>query len=131
MIDRRELRKISKARLADSEALLRARRYDGAVYLCGYAIELALKARICQTLKWQGFPETRSEFQNLQSFKVHDLDVLLHLSGREDKIKLQNLTAWSIVVTWEPEARYNVVGSASRQDAADMISAAQTLLAVI
>ena len=46
-----ELRKIAKARLKDAEALLAAHRYDGAIYLCGYAVELALKARICQTLK--------------------------------------------------------------------------------
>jgi hypothetical protein len=47
MIPIKELLKISQARLRDSDALLGAHRYDGAIYLCGYAIELALKARIC------------------------------------------------------------------------------------
>lgn len=39
--------------------LLRTRHsYDAAVYLCGYAVEIALKARICRTLKWTtGFPK--------------------------------------------------------------------------
>ena len=33
--------------------ILRTRRsYDASVYLCGYAIEIALKARICRMLKW-------------------------------------------------------------------------------
>jgi len=131
MIDRKHLKEIAKARLADSEVLWRSARYDGAVYLCGYAVEVALKARICRTLKWQEFPETRSEFQNLQSFKVHDLDALLHLSGIEARIKTRYMTDWSIVATWEPEARYKVIGSASKQDAQDMISATRNLLATL
>jgi hypothetical protein len=84
MITARNLRAIARARLRDARVLLRARRWDGAVYLCGYAVELALKARICQTLKWAGFPETPAEFKGLQSVKTHDLEMLLHLSGIED-----------------------------------------------
>jgi predicted dehydrogenase len=55
--------------------------------LCGYAVDLALKARSCTVLHWQGFPSTRKEFEGLSSFKVHDFDILLHLTGREAKIK--------------------------------------------
>jgi len=58
-------------------------RLEGSAYLSGYVVELALKARICRTLKWRGFPEKRNEFEGLQTFKTHDLDVLLSLSGRE------------------------------------------------
>ncbi|MCB0065385.1 MAG: HEPN domain-containing protein [Caldilineaceae bacterium] len=71
----------TKARLEDAEVLLAANRYDGAMYLCGYAVELALKARICRTLKWAGYPSTRKEFEGYQSLRTHDLKVLLHLSG--------------------------------------------------
>lgn len=46
-------RKIAQARLKDAEILLASRRYAGAVYLCGYAIALTLKAWICHTLKYQ------------------------------------------------------------------------------
>ena len=84
-----ELRKIAKARLDDAEVLLQARRYDGAIYLCGYAVEVALKARICRTLHWEGFPETANEFRDYQSFRTHDLTVLLHLSGVEQRILAQ------------------------------------------
>lgn len=52
MIPRLELRRLAYARLADSRALYAAGRYDAALYLCGYAVELALKARICRTLRW-------------------------------------------------------------------------------
>jgi HEPN domain-containing protein len=128
VIERRELRKIARARLVDSEALYRARRYDGAVYLCGYAVEVALKARICQTLHWPDFPVTPREFQNLQSFKVHNLDALLRLSGREIPIKAKLFAEWSIIATWDPEVRYKEIGTAGQADALDMIEAARALL---
>lgn len=49
MIDLTELRKIAEERLKDAEALLAAGRYDGAIYLGGYVVELGLKRRICVT----------------------------------------------------------------------------------
>jgi HEPN domain-containing protein len=60
-----ELRTLARARLKDAQTLFVAKRYDAATYLCGYAVELALKARICKTLKWTGFPETNKEFLRL------------------------------------------------------------------
>ena len=44
-----ELDSIARARIEDAKALLTAGRFDGATYLCGYAVELALKSRICRT----------------------------------------------------------------------------------
>lgn len=81
MITLKDLRLIARARLQDSEVLFKAGRYDGAAYLAGYAVEIALKTRICKTLKWLGFPETAKEFENYASLKTHKLDVLLHLSS--------------------------------------------------
>ncbi len=70
MISIANLEAIALARLADARVLLAAGRLDGAVYLCGYAVELGLKARICRTLQWIGFPDSRGEFQNLESFRT-------------------------------------------------------------
>jgi hypothetical protein len=132
MISRIDLRKIARARLKDSNVLFLNRRYDGAVYLCGYVIEIALKAKITTTLKWStGFPSTQAEFKNLQSFKTHNLDMLLRLSGIERKIKTALLAEWSIVVTWDPEVRYKPIGSASKADAKNMIDATSNLLKAI
>jgi hypothetical protein len=61
MIPTKDLKSIARARFRDAQVLLRARRFEGAFYLCGYAVELALKARICRTLKWAGFPDSRKE----------------------------------------------------------------------
>ncbi len=91
MLAIRDLQKIARARLRDAEVLLRARRFDGSIYVCGYAVEIGLKARICRTLRWAGFPDSKTEFQGYASFRTHDLDVLLHLSGRESMIKTRVL----------------------------------------
>ena len=128
MIPARDLRQIARARLRDAEALRDAGRYDGSVYLCGYSVEIALKARICHTLKWQGFPETRKEFDGYQSFRTHNLDVLLRLSGAEVRLKTLYLPEWSIVGTWDPSTRYRVTGTATIQDATDMLNAAKAIL---
>jgi HEPN domain-containing protein len=45
MIPTPDLKAISRARLRDAKVLLKGKRLDGAAYLCGYAVELALKAR--------------------------------------------------------------------------------------
>src|SRR5256885_4839534 len=112
MISVDDLRAIAQARLEDAKVLLANGRFDGAGYVCGYAIELALKARISNTLGWGGFPETRSEFENFTSFRTHKLDVLLALSGQERRIKSDHLLLWTAVSTWAPEVRYQTVGLA-------------------
>jgi HEPN domain-containing protein len=122
------LRKIARERLKDASVLLRAGRYEGAIYLGGYAVEIALKERICRTLKWNEFPHTRSEFQDYQSLKTHNLEPLLTLSGVKDRIKSRYLAEWYVVATWDPEARYNPIGNVSRADAEALIKAVRVLL---
>jgi HEPN domain len=68
MIPVSELDGIASARLEDAKTLLSAGRFDGASYLCGYAVEVALKARICRVLSWPDFPSTTGEFQAYRSF---------------------------------------------------------------
>ncbi len=128
MLLTQEILRIAAARLKDAEVLHSAKRYDGASYLCGYAIELALKARICKTLKWPGYPETGSEFSGLASFKVHDLEMLLKLSGRAAMVKARYLAEWSAVLAWRPEDRYSLIGSTNQQDAELMIESTRLLL---
>lgn len=131
MISKIELKRIAAARLKDAETLLLSNRFDGATYLCGYAIEVSLKLRICKTLRWTGFPEANSEFKDLQSFKTHDFDALLRLSGIEDKVKINYFTEWSVLQGWKPELRYSKIGTASQQTTTEMISATINLLKVL
>ena len=96
--------------------------------MCGYAVELALKARICRTLNWAGFPETGSEFKGLNCLKVHDLEMLLRLTGRETSIKGNLLLEWSAVIEWSPEVRYKPVGTFTATDADLMLKSAARLV---
>jgi hypothetical protein len=129
MIDVAELRKMARARLTNAKALFKAHRYDAASHLVGYSVELALKARICKSLKWNTFPETEGEFRGLTSFKTHRLAILLQLSARKEAIETQVYTEWSAVATWDPETRYRPVGSSTREKAQFMIASAAVILA--
>ena len=131
MISVAELDSLARARIEDAKALLTAGRFDGATYLCGYAVEVALKARIGRTLNWTEFPSTGGEFQAYRSFQTHELDVLLRLSGQEVRVKQNHFPLWNAVAVWKVESRYNVVGTAQQPDAAAMIQATEELLAVL
>ncbi len=131
MITRADLTKTARAHLRDARILNRRGSYDGAVYLCGYAVEIALKARICRTLRWAGFPSTRSEFEHVKSVQTHVFEALLLFSGAGDRIKPALASDWSIVKRWAPEQRYNPVGTQTADNAAEMIAAAAHLLRVL
>ena len=94
-------------------------------------MEIALKARICETLHWAGYPSTNSEFRDYQTFRTHNLDVLLSLAGVEHEILTDALAEWSAVAYWDPEIRYYPVGSVSEAAAQSMIDATTVLLAKI
>jgi len=131
MISTKDLRTIARARLRDAQVLLRAKRFDGAWYLCGYAVELALKARICRTLKWPGFPESAQDFKGLQSVKTHDLDILLRFSGVEDRVRAKHTAEWSVVLDWNPEKRYQANRLSTEQQATNMVKCVERLLEVL
>lgn len=100
---REDMEKIVAARIRDAEVMFENERYDSSVYLCGYAAELGLKVIICRTLKWEEYP-TSGKYT---TFKSHDLDVLLHLTGLEEEIAVGLFESWSIVSQWRPEIRYS------------------------
>lgn len=131
MIPTRDLRAIARARLRDAQVLLRARRFDGAFYLAGYAIGLALKARICRTLKWPGFPETAQDFKGLQSLRTHDLEILLTFSGVEARVRAKYSAEWAVLATWNPDRRYQAVGQSTAQETATMVTSVSRLLEVL
>ncbi len=112
MISVAELDNIARARIEDAQALLTAGQFDGATYLCDYAVELALKARICRTLNWTEFP-------------------LLRLSGQDARIKQNHFPLWNAVARWTVESRYNAVGVVQQPGATAMIQAAEEMVAIL
>lgn len=145
MISKRDLRKLVDQKLKDADALMAKKRYATAIYIGGYAIELALKLKICRIFKFsQGFPENRLEFTIYQSssqsqqllvgaitqireIRNHDLNKLLFYSGVEYQIKLNYLTEWALVSDWDPEMRYRVQ-KISKNEALNNISAIKILI---
>jgi hypothetical protein len=129
MIQKGTLWKIARARIEDSRALLERGRCDGAVYLCGYAVELALKACICRHLGRKDFPATKTEEKayGVDVFK-HDFDDLLVLTGQEVKIRGAYLAEWLTLKGWGPHMRYRAIGSVTYPEALNMVNMAETLV---
>ncbi len=129
MLSKEQLSTIAKSRLSEARILHRARKYDGAIYLCGYAVEIALKKKMCQALSWKGFPETKGEFDGLEICKIHKLDILLKLSGQENLKRDPIFKAnWSTATTWDSEARYKPIGKATKLDSKNMITSCRDIL---
>ncbi len=132
MIAINDLHKTAREYLRAAKLLRTRQSHDVAVYLCGYAVEIALKARICRTLHWtNGFPETRKDFEGKSSLKTHDLEILLDFTGIQNKVKLIHFADWAIVNKWNPEQRYSPLGTQTLTTAKDMIQAAQNLLGIL
>lgn len=129
-----DIQNLAAEKLADAECLLQAGRYDAAYYLCGYTVELLLKARVCKTLGIDDFfdfgSSTKKKLKNdgtlYKSFKVHDLSQLIILSGIYTEFEScldsdKNFkTAWSILEKWDENSRY--LTGKTENDAKDFIS---------
>ena len=89
--------------------LLSAGKWDGAYYLAGYAVELALKACVIKTLMaTDAFPE--SAFS--KNCYTHDIEKLVRLAKLEGPRKLATdgdpvlKSYWAYVPNWSEEKRY-------------------------
>jgi len=101
-------RQASIERLLDANCLHEAGRFQGAIYLCGYALECRLKFCVCLARGAPYLEET--EAKNLG----HELDKSLHAAGLDKKLfKNEELRVafLRIIREWSTEIRY--LGSAS------------------
>ncbi len=109
MATRRDLQKLSCLRLKEAEALFSAACYDGCAYMCGYIVELALKAAVCATLGVEEYPEGRLK----GALRTHNFDDLKLLAGMEQTFTTNpsRLANWSFASEWKPERRYEPQGT--------------------
>ena len=92
-----------------------------AVYLGGYAVEAALKARICRLLGAENYPDS-GKYKGV--YAVHDLDQLLFLAGLQGKPELQKaplFESWTLAAPWKPDLRYSPPGTITRKQAAEIL----------
>jgi len=120
---RNDLQQVSRARLKEAGVLLRARRYAGAYYLAGYAVECALKACIAKQVSRYDFPD--KTFAN--EAWTHSLENLIHLAGVWQDFRQEAGTNkalernWAVVKDWKETDRYDL--SITRAEARDLYSA--------
>jgi len=137
MITLSDFKDVATARLEDSIVLAMFDRYDGAIYLCGFSVEIALKVRITKEYGLTEFPETKEEFSNFPvSIKTHSLQSLSNLS---DSIKhfirtnREHRKKFSLLSTnWDVNHRYKKTTGVSNESLClDLIEASEYLLKVI
>jgi HEPN domain-containing protein len=103
---------LAEERLAEAKVLLDQGKWDGAYYLAGYAVELALKACIIKTLMaTDAFPD--KEFsKNCYTHAVEKLVGLAKLDGARKVATDADpdlLTNWVVTRDWSEEKRYHRV----------------------
>ena len=108
-VNRDEFQKLAIERLADAKALLTMKRWAGAYYLAGYAVECGLKSCvIAYLMKTDQFPAKRFSEQCW----THDLKQLVSLAGLEADFEIaRNADSdlydnWEEVKDWSESSRY-------------------------
>lgn len=116
--DRRVQLGASRRRLEDAQALHQQKRWSGAMYLAGYAIECSLKSLICYEERKNNFKDTQIFKNGLKAAELHNLARLLDgVPSIESAIQRANktdrtngyLAAWNMVSSvWRnDELRYS------------------------
>ena len=117
-----DFKNLAQIRIREANALLKNGRYEGAYYLCGYAIECGLKAYIAKKTKRYDFPDKKTV---IDSYK-HDLSSLVGTAGLELKLdkEIEKNSKfevnWGIVKDWSVVSRYE---KHNEKEARDLFSA--------
>lgn len=123
-MNRGDFQRLADERLSEANLLLAARKWAGAYYLAGYAVECALKACILARIEREGLIFTEKKFA--EQCWTHDLTALIYLAGLEDawKDELKNNFAfrlnWEATCEWSERARYEFI---AQQVAIELVSA--------
>jgi len=116
---RAEFQELAERRLAEAKALLDLGKWDGAYYLAGYAVELALKPCIIKMLmEADAFPD-RDLSKNCYTHAIEKLVVLAKLDGPR-KVATDadpELRAnWLLARDWSEEKRYHRIEEAEAKE---------------
>lgn len=121
-MNRYDFQKLARIRLEEAKVLLRNGKHEGCYYLCGYAVECALKACIAKMTKRYDFPDKGV----LQGAYTHDLTTLLKMARLETAIDAESKrdrefkVNWYVVKQWSEQSRYEVP---DRKQAEDLFNA--------
>jgi HEPN domain-containing protein len=124
-LNRRDLQLLSRTRIREARALLRAGHYSGAYYLSGYAVECALKACVARRVQQHDFPDLKT----VQQSYTHKLEQLVGVAGIQQQLTQQSAANqlfqlnWTIVKDWSETARYNQFSAVQARDLYGAITA--------
>ncbi len=107
-MNRKDLQDLATVRLKEAKVLLDKGLFDGAYYLCGYAVECALKACIAKNVSQHDFPDKKVVVDS----HTHDLEKLIKVAGLEPELRQQIKENqefklnWQVVRDWSETSRY-------------------------
>ncbi|AWM35575.1 hypothetical protein GobsT_67510 [Gemmata obscuriglobus] len=109
---RADFQQLAEVRLVEAKALLDLGHWDGAYYLTGYAVELALKACIIKVLMaTDAFPK-KDFSHNCYTHAIEPLVDLAQLSAARTAFAAANVNFdvnWKTVKDWSEHKRYHRV----------------------
>ena len=118
-----DFQSLAEQRLIETKALLDLELWDGAYYLAGYAVELALKACIIKMMmETDAFPDKRFS-ENCYTHDVRKLIVVAKLESLWDAARADNpilAENWLLAVNWSEQKRYHRI---SRIEAEELYAA--------
>ena len=119
---RSDFQQLAGVRIDEANVLFAAKKWSGAYYLAGYAVECALKACIAKLTKADDFPPQNTN----RDYYTHDIKTLIR-TARLDAVRIAdgstNLSLeayWNVVELWSEQSRYN---SKSELEARDLLKA--------
>ncbi|MDF9801055.1 HEPN domain-containing protein [Catalinimonas alkaloidigena] len=121
-MNRKNLQGLAKIRLNEAKTLLDNGLYDGIYYLCGYAVECALKACIAKNVKQYDFPDKKV----VNDSHTHVVSTLVKVAGLTIELEKQSQLNddfklnWQVVRDWSEVSRYK---RNSQLEAEDIYSA--------
>ena len=122
-VNKADLEALVTERVADADVLLKNNRYSAAYYLCGYAIECAIKVCIAGQTQRHDFPPKPNIVRDIYT---HELQRLLKAANLEAAWKLAVQSDkeleinWLVIQRWTEEDRYRLP---SQQEAQDLYQA--------
>jgi len=108
-MNRNDFQQLAEIRIDEAAALLAAKKWDGAYYLAGYAVECALKACIAKLTREHDFPPERTFVESWYTHAVSklvesaNLAILLKTDMKADVAFAAN---WGVVSQWKEISRY-------------------------
>ena len=135
-----EIKDLANQRLEDAHVLFTNGKFDGAFYLVGYAVELTLKAKICENFcipnlfnETITYNETNTIFKGIHDLrklvKTHNLILLLVCCCLKDKFeidKAQNVNLSKanglLFNCWDEKTRYKPCGHKTSKDVEDLLN---------